>query len=388
MDINKIYEEINKKKDVTLDDIINIIDKYQLTEEDQLKLINMFKKNEKKLTTDEYKEEFKDLTEDEKIELEEYELDLIEDMEIENDSYYTVDLDTHVDDLVKMYYLEIARYPLLSAEEERELAKKKDEGDIEAFKKLQEHNLRLVVSIAKRYIGCGLDILDLIQEGNIGLNKACERFDYKLGYKFSTYATWWIKQTITRSIADKAKNIRIPVHMTETVNKLRKRTKELTQELGRTPTDQELIDDLKITKEKYDEVVKADKQEVSIYTGVGEEEDSTLIDFIEDDSVNLEDAIINTEVRNIMESVFDKYLNEREKEVIKLRYGFIDGDSHTLDDIGKIYGVTRERIRQLQKKAVNKIKRPLLKQLSTDREEYNELIKQMNDNLENSKRNK
>ena len=263
-----------------------------------------------------------------------------------------------VDDPVRMYLKEIGKVPLLSLDEETELAKKMVEGDEIARKKLAEANLRLVVSIAKRYVGRGMMFLDLIQEGNLGLIKAVEKFDYNKGYKFSTYATWWIRQAITRAIADQARTIRIPVHMVETINKLIRESRRLLQELGREPTPDELAKELNMTYEKVREIMKIAQEPVSLETPIGEEEDSHLGDFIPDeDAPAPAEAASYMLLREQLTDVLDT-LTSREARVLKLRFGLEDGRSRTLEEVGKEFNVTRERIRQIEAKALRKLRHP------------------------------
>jgi RNA polymerase primary sigma factor len=263
-----------------------------------------------------------------------------------------------IDDPVRMYLKEIGRVPLLSAENEVELAKRMEVGDEEAKRRLAEANLRLVVSIAKRYVGRGMLFLDLIQEGNLGLIKAVEKFDFRKGFKFSTYATWWIRQAITRAIADQARTIRIPVHMVETINKLIRVSRQLLQELGREPAPEEIAQEMDIPVERVREIMKIAQEPVSLETPIGEEEDSHLGDFIED-----EDALAPAEAASYMllkeqlEEVLDT-LTPREEKVLRLRFGLDDGRSRTLEEVGQEFGVTRERIRQIEAKALRKLRHP------------------------------
>lgn len=263
-----------------------------------------------------------------------------------------------VDDPVRMYLKEIGKVPLLTAEEEIELAKRMELGDEEAKKKLCEANLRLVVSIAKRYVGRGMLFLDLIQEGNLGLIKAVDKFDWKKGYKFSTYATWWIRQAITRSIADQARTIRIPVHMVETINKLIRISRQLLQEYGREPTPEEIAKEMDITVEKVREILKIAQEPVSLETPIGEEEDSHLGDFIPDDDVPApSEAAAFSMLKEQLVEVLDT-LTERERKVLKLRFGLEDGRARTLEEVGRQFDVTRERIRQIEAKALRKLRHP------------------------------
>ncbi|MFZ5822955.1 MAG: RNA polymerase sigma factor RpoD [Bacillota bacterium] len=263
-----------------------------------------------------------------------------------------------IDDPVRMYLKEIGRVPLLSAEEEVELAKRIEQGDEEAKRRLAEANLRLVVSIAKRYVGRGMQFLDLIQEGNLGLIKAVEKFDYRKGYKFSTYATWWIRQAITRAIADQARTIRIPVHMVETINKLIRVTRQLVQELGREPLPEEIAGHMEISVERVREIQKIAQEPVSLETPIGEEEDSHLGDFIEDqDAPAPAEAASFTLLKEQLEEVLES-LTPREEKVLRLRFGLDDGRARTLEEVGHVFGVTRERIRQIEAKALRKLRHP------------------------------
>ncbi len=262
------------------------------------------------------------------------------------------------DDPVRMYFKEIGKVPLLTAEEERDLAIRIEQGDEEAKKKLCESNLRLVVSIARRYLNRGLSFLDLIQEGNLGLIKAVEKFDYTKGYKFSTYATWWIRQAITRSIADQARTIRIPVHMVETINKLIRVSRQLLQEYGREPTSEEIAREMGISVEKVREIKKISQDPVSLETPIGEEEDSHLGDFIPDEDIpSPVDAAAYSMLQKQLREVLDT-LSEREKKVLILRFGLDDGRPRTLEEVGREFNVTRERIRQIEAKALRKLRHP------------------------------
>ena len=263
-----------------------------------------------------------------------------------------------VDDPVRMYLKEIGKVPLLSPDEEIELAKKIELGDEEAKKKLAESNLRLVVSIAKRYAGRGMQLLDLIQEGNLGLIKAVEKFDYRKGYKFSTYATWWIRQAITRAIADQARTIRIPVHMVETINRLVRTQRQLVQKLGREATPEELAKELDMPVERVREIMKISQDPVSLETPIGEEEDSHLGDFIQDNNVEVPaDAATYTLLHEQLMDVLST-LTEREQKVLRLRFGLDDGRPRTLEEVGRQFNVTRERIRQIEAKALRKLRHP------------------------------
>ena len=266
--------------------------------------------------------------------------------------------DIGLDDPVKMYLKDIGRVPLLSAEEEVELAKRMQEDDVAAKKRLSEANLRLVVSIAKRYVGRGMLFLDLIQEGNLGLMKAVEKFDYQKGFKFSTYATWWIRQSITRAIADQARTIRIPVHMVETINKLTRVQRVLLQELGREPTPEEIAEKMGVTEERVREIQKIAQDPVSLETPIGEEEASHLGDFIEDEkTMTPSDSVATTMLKEQLLGVLDT-LTPREEKVLRLRYGIDDGKPRTLEEVGKEFNVTRERIRQIEAKALRKLRHP------------------------------
>lgn len=263
-----------------------------------------------------------------------------------------------INDPVRMYLKEIGRVQLLTADEEVALALKIEQGDEEAKQRLAEANLRLVVSIAKRYVGRGMQFLDLIQEGNMGLMKAVEKFDYRKGFKFSTYATWWIRQAITRAIADQARTIRIPVHMVETINKLIRIQRQLLQDLGREPVPEEIGAEMDIPTEKVREILKIAQEPVSLETPIGEEDDSHLGDFIEDaDATSPEDHASYQLLKEQLESVLDT-LTDREENVLRLRFGLDDGRTRTLEEVGKVFGVTRERIRQIEAKALRKLRHP------------------------------
>lgn len=287
----------------------------------------------------------------------EEELDDEEEIDVENIDL-SVPEGVNIEDPVRMYLKEIGKVPLLSTEEEIDLAKRMSLGDENARKKLAEANLRLVVSIAKRYVGRGMQFLDLIQEGNLGLIKAVEKFDYTKGYKFSTYATWWIRQAITRSIADQARTIRIPVHMVETINRLIRVSRQLLQDLGREPQPEEIAEKMEIPVERVREIMKISQEPVSLETPIGEEEDSHLGDFIQDDHVAVPaDAATFTLLHEQLMEVLDT-LTEREQKVLKLRFGLEDGRPRTLEEVGKEFNVTRERIRQIEAKALRKLRHP------------------------------
>ena len=296
------------------------------------------------------------------------ELILDDDMDIDKmDDEEEVELDkidlsvpegVSIEDPVRMYLKEIGKVSLLTADEEIELAQRMEEGDEEAKKRLAEANLRLVVSIAKRYVGRGMLFLDLIQEGNLGLIKAVEKFDYRKGYKFSTYATWWIRQAITRAIADQARTIRIPVHMVETINKLIRVSRQLLQELGREPSPEEIAEEMDMSVDRVREILKISQEPVSLETPIGEEEDSHLGDFIQDDNVPVPaDAAAFTLLKEQLIEVLGT-LTEREQKVLRLRFGLDDGRARTLEEVGKEFNVTRERIRQIEAKALRKLRHP------------------------------
>ena len=300
------------------------------------------------------------VVEDDDNEVPEDELDIID--ENGEDEPDLLDLSIpdsiNIEDPVRMYLKEIGKVPLLTAEEEIELAKRMQSGDEDAKKRLAEANLRLVVSIAKRYVGRGMLFLDLIQEGNLGLIKAVEKFDYNKGFKFSTYATWWIRQAITRAIADQARTIRIPVHMVETINKLVRVSRQLLQELGREPTPDEIAERMEIPVERVREILKISQEPVSLETPIGEEEDSHLGDFIQDDNVPVPaDAAAFTLLKEQLVEVLGT-LTEREQKVLRLRFGLDDGRARTLEEVGKEFNVTRERIRQIEAKALRKLRHP------------------------------
>lgn len=296
-------------------------------------------------------------------------VDLDIDLDFENDIVIDEDEDIreldltlpeglNIDDPVRMYLKEIGKVPLLTADEEVNLARRMEDGDDTAKQRLAEANLRLVVSIAKRYVGRGMLFLDLIQEGNLGLIKAVEKFDYRKGYKFSTYATWWIRQAITRAIADQARTIRIPVHMVETINKLIRVSRQLLQELGRDPSPEEIAEELEMPVDKVREILKISQEPVSLETPIGEEEDSHLGDFIQDDNVPVPaEAAAFTLLKEQLVDVLDT-LTDREQKVLRLRFGLDDGRARTLEEVGKEFNVTRERIRQIEAKALRKLRHP------------------------------
>lgn len=311
----------------------------------------LFDKLDKQQTTTEELEEIYRLLDVEGIQV-------INEFERDKELYDQLLQEVSMDDPVKMYLKDIGKVPLLQPEEETELAKRMMEGDETAKRLLSEANLRLVVSIAKRYMGRGMQFLDLIQEGNLGLMKAVEKFDYQKGFKFSTYATWWIRQAITRAIADQARTIRIPVHMVETINKLVRVSRKLLQELGREPTPEEIAAEMGITEERVREIQKIAQDPVSLETPIGEEDDSHLYDFIEDEgSTAPTDAVSFSMLKEQLLGVLDT-LTPREEKVLRLRYGLDDGRTRTLEEVGKEFNVTRERIRQIEAKALRKLRHP------------------------------
>ena len=318
-----------------------------LTEEQMEKLLEFLDQNGVdvlRITEDDVDDDDIILTEEDEVDVENIDLSVPEGVSIE--------------DPVRMYLKEIGKVPLLSADEEIELAQRMETGDQDAKKRLAEANLRLVVSIAKRYVGRGMLFLDLIQEGNLGLIKAVEKFDYRKGYKFSTYATWWIRQAITRAIADQARTIRIPVHMVETINKLIRVSRQLLQELGREPSPEEIAEEMNMPVERVREILKISQEPVSLETPIGEEEDSHLGDFIQDDNVPVPaDAAAFTLLKEQLEEVLGT-LTEREQKVLTLRFGLEDGRARTLEEVGKEFNVTRERIRQIEAKALRKLRHP------------------------------
>ena len=342
--INDIIKEAKQNGKITYADLAT-----KLNDVNPEKLDSVFDEFEKvgvDLLPDDFEEEpdVEDLKEVEELKLE----------EITETSFEGV----NIDDPVRMYLREIGKIPLLTFEQELDLAQKILEGDEEAKQKLSESNLRLVVSIAKKYVGRGMLFLDLIQEGNMGLIKAVEKFDYTKGFKFSTYATWWIRQAITRAIADQARTIRIPVHMVETINKLIRTSRNLLQQLGREPTPEEIAQEMEIPVEKVAEIQKIAQDPVSLETPIGEEEDSHLGDFIQDeDSPAPHDAASYTLLKEQLEEVMNT-LTPREAKVLKLRFGLEDGKSRTLEEVGREFNVTRERIRQIEAKALRKLRHP------------------------------
>jgi len=341
--IKELMEFAKKKGKITLNDLNIRLDQIDVSVSDIEKIYERLEKMGIEIVG--VDEEFDG---DEKIEYpDDYEMNMVLNSE-----------GISIDDPVRMYLKEIGKVPLLSTKEETALAEKMEKGDKEAQRQLAEANLRLVVSIAKRYVGRGMLFLDLIQEGNLGLIKAVEKFDYKKGYKFSTYATWWIRQSITRAIADQARTIRIPVHMVETINKLLRVTRQLLQEYGREPTHEELSKELGISIERVREIQKIAQDPVSLETPIGEEEDSHLGDFIQDDSSPAPaDSATYMLLREQLKAVLDT-LAPREARVLKLRFGLDDGRMRTLEEVGKEFNVTRERIRQIEAKALRKLRHP------------------------------
>ena len=343
-----------KKNTLEYDEILKAFDGMELSEEKVDEVLEFLENNhidilQGKTLADTPDEELLLDTDDELIPDEE-EAELIDDVDVLEG--------VSTEDPVRMYLKEIGNVPLLTSEEEVELAKRVEAGDADAKKKLTEANLRLVVSIAKKYVGRGMPFLDLIQEGNMGLMKAVDKFDYTKGYKFSTYATWWIRQAITRGIADTGRTIRVPVHMVETINKTLRMTRTLLQELGREPTPEEVADRLGVPVSRVREVLKISRDPVSLDTPIGEEDDSHLGDFIEDDTAlspadSAAFSMLKEELNQALES-----LTERERQVVKLRFGLEDGRARTLEEVGKEFNVTRERIRQIEAKALRKLRHP------------------------------
>lgn len=336
------YQEINdffKDQNLEVDQMEKVFDFLEASGVDVLRITG----NDEELILDDDMDIDK-LDDEEEVELDKIDLSVPEGVSIE--------------DPVRMYLKEIGKVSLLTADEEIELAQRMEKGDENAKKRLAEANLRLVVSIAKRYVGRGMLFLDLIQEGNLGLIKAVEKFDYRKGYKFSTYATWWIRQAITRAIADQARTIRIPVHMVETINKLIRVSRQLLQELGREPTPEEIAEEMHMSVERVREILKISQEPVSLETPIGEEEDSHLGDFIQDDNVPVPaDAAAFTMLKEQLEDVLST-LTDREQKVLRLRFGLDDGRARTLEEVGKEFNVTRERIRQIEAKALRKLRHP------------------------------
>lgn len=362
---NKIENEATAKKDINTDEKLKSIikkakEKGKITYGELASELDDANTEQIDKVFDAFEDMGVNVLKDDDLDLEEPdidELEAVEDIKVEDIDLNNMD-GINIDDPVRMYLREIGRIPLLSYEEELELAKRVLDGDEEAKQKLAESNLRLVVSIAKKYVGRGMLFLDLIQEGNMGLIKAVEKFDYTKGYKFSTYATWWIRQAITRAIADQARTIRIPVHMVETINKLIRTSRHLLQQLGREPSPEEIAGEMEIPVEKVIEIQKIAQDPVSLETPIGEEDDSHLGDFIQDDdSPAPQDAAAYTLLREQLEEVM-KTLTPREAKVLKLRFGLEDGKSRTLEEVGKEFNVTRERIRQIEAKALRKLRHP------------------------------
>ncbi|MBQ9658401.1 MAG: RNA polymerase sigma factor RpoD [Clostridia bacterium] len=343
--VNKIIKRAKDQGKITYEELANELEG---TNPEQIE--NVFDAFEKMGIVDTIKDDFEDEPDID-------DLKEVEDLKIEDFTEVSFE-GISIDDPVRMYLREIGRIPLLTYDEELELAKRILEDDEEARQKLAESNLRLVVSIAKKYVGRGMLFLDLIQEGNMGLIKAVEKFDYTKGFKFSTYATWWIRQAITRAIADQARTIRIPVHMVETINKLIRTSRHLLQQLGREPTPEEIAKEMEIPVEKVEEIQKIAQDPVSLETPIGEEEDSHLGDFIQDDdSPAPQDAASFMLLREQLEEIM-KTLTPREEKVLKLRFGLEDGKARTLEEVGKEFDVTRERIRQIEAKALRKLRHP------------------------------
>ena len=336
---SKLIKEGKKDGKLTYEEIGDAFDKYEIDSDDIDELYKVFEKEGIKLVD---KKDSKD--DEDEVDVTKQDL--------------SVPKGVTVDDPVRMYLKEIGKISLLTAEEEVEIAKRMEAGDEFAKKELAEANLRLVVSIAKRYVGRGMSFLDLIQEGNLGLMKAVDKFDYTKGFKFSTYATWWIRQAITRAIADQARTIRIPVHMVETINKLVRVQRQLVQDLGRDPLPEEIAQEMNLDVERVREIQKIAQEPVSLETPIGEEEDSHLGDFIPDDEIlSPQDAATFTLLKEQLNTVLET-LTEREKKVLTLRFGLVDGRARTLEEVGKEFDVTRERIRQIEAKALRKLRHP------------------------------
>lgn len=343
--INNLMKIGKKKGNLTYDEIIDALEEFPIDSKEIDSIYGNFEQSGIELLDDEK------IDEDIRKNTEENETDVTkEDL--------SVPKGVSVDDPVRMYLKEIGKIPLLTGDEEVDIAKRMENGDQLAKKELAEANLRLVVSIAKRYVGRGMSFLDLIQEGNLGLMKAVEKFDYTKGFKFSTYATWWIRQAITRAIADQARTIRIPVHMVETINKLVRIQRQLVQDLGRDPLPEEIAKEMNLDVEKVREIQKIAQEPVSLETPIGEEEDSHLGDFIPDDDIlSPSDAATFTLLKEQLSSVLET-LTDREKKVLTLRFGLDDGRARTLEEVGKEFDVTRERIRQIEAKALRKLRHP------------------------------
>ncbi len=347
----------SKKNTLEYDEILKAFDGIELTEDKMDDILEYLEKHNVDVLQGKSPDEAPDEAPDDLLlETDDDELMLNEEEEIEIIDDVDVLEGVSTEDPVRMYLKEIGNVPLLTSEEEVELAKRVEQGDEEAKKKLTEANLRLVVSIAKKYVGRGMPFLDLIQEGNMGLMKAVDKFDYTKGYKFSTYATWWIRQAITRGIADTGRTIRVPVHMVETINKTLRMTRTLLQELGREPTPEEVAERLNVPVSRVREVLKISRDPVSLDTPIGEEDDSHLGDFIEDDTVlSPADSATFSMLREELSTALES-LTERERQVVRLRFGLEDGRARTLEEVGKEFNVTRERIRQIEAKALRKLR--------------------------------
>ena len=342
----QLIDAAGKKASLTYKEIIDVLEKYQLDANQVEKIYEALESANIDIIEDADEPAFEELE------------DIEEEIKLEDLENIDVPDSVSVDDPVRLYLKEIGKIPLLTPEQEIEYASRIIEGDEEAKKKLAEANLRLVVSIAKKYVGRGMLFLDLIQEGNLGLIKAVEKFDYRKGYKFSTYATWWIRQAITRALADQARTIRVPVHMVETINKMARIERQMTLELNREPTDQELSKKMGLSVEKIAEIRKISQDPVSLETPIGEEDDSHLGDFLADErTMSPEDFATYEILKDELKQVLDT-LTDREKEVLELRFGLFDGSSHTLEEVGKKFKVTRERIRQIEAKALRKLRHP------------------------------
>ncbi len=347
----------SKKNVLEYEEINDFFAELELGSEQMEKIYDYLEKNEVDVLREPAEVEF--ISPEDELDVDESELALIE---AESEDLSKIDLSVPegvgLEDPVRMYLKEIGKVQLLSADEETELAVRMEKGDAEAKKRLAEANLRLVVSIAKRYVGGGMQFLDLIQEGNLGLIKAVEKFDYRKGYKFSTYATWWIRQAITRAIADQARTIRIPVHMVETINKLIRVQRQLLQELGREPYPEEIAKEMNLSVDRVREIQKIAQEPVSLETPIGEEEDSHIGDFVEDDRLPVPaEAAAFTMLKEQLNEVLGT-LTERERKVLRLRFGLDDGRQRTLEEVGKEFDVTRERIRQIEAKALRKLRHP------------------------------
>ena len=352
--IAAFLEKAKKDGVVSEYEIDELVGEYELEQSSRDTIIETLEASGVEVTGAVAEEDFEDLL-DLDADEEEFE-DIVKDAE--EDNFEDIEKNMAIDDPVRMYLKEIGKVSLLTADEELELAKRMEEGDEEAKKKLCEANLRLVVSIAKRYVGRGMQFLDLIQEGNLGLIKAVDKFDWRKGFKFSTYATWWIRQAITRSIADQARTIRIPVHMVETINKQIRVTRQLLQELGRDPSPEEIAKEMDMPVEKVREISKIAQEPVSLETPIGEEEDSHLGDFIPDEDVpSPADAAAFSMLKDQLNEVLAT-LTDREQEVLRLRFGLDDGRQRTLEEVGQQFNVTRERIRQIEAKALRKLRHP------------------------------